>query len=105
MNLRICNWNTNYWQQRKTYQKIWDYIYTELKPDILLLQEATQPENIHHLKHSAWIPVGGTRDWGSGIWSRYPYSVKRSHYLGYTLYNRIYLKILLVGMSYSIKFE
>jgi len=41
---------------------------------VVLLQESKPPNNPYYLKHRVWTEIGGTRNWGSGIWSRFPIS-------------------------------
>jgi exonuclease III len=61
-----------YWQHRKGFSDSWDFLLERINPDIALVQETVPNSNLSSLKHFVWEKIGGKRNWGSGIFSRYP---------------------------------
>ena len=80
--MHILSWNTNHWQRKHLHDDLWDYI-DKINPDIALLQEAyplqsqsgnsgekTQEVKLSKADTYVWHPIGGSRQWGSGVFTR-----------------------------------
>lgn len=58
--MKIITWNLGYWQFRNFHDEAWDYLRTEIAPDIALLQEVRPPvmkEGEHIVfceRHNGW---------------------------------------------------
>jgi len=70
--LKIVTWNMCYWQHRNLFSDSWEYLSQKINPDIALLQETVPPQEENSLKHFVWQTIGEKRNWGSGIFSKYP---------------------------------
>ena len=79
MKLNLATWNMN-WRGRKQYlHEAWEFFIEELGCDVLLSQESKPREELLKKEGLIWSAIGGTRPWGSGIYSprykinEYPY--------------------------------
>ena len=69
--VKIATWNMNYWQNKRMVNDAWKHYLNEVDADIYLFQEARPTEElIGDRKHLVWEEIGGTRRWGSGIYSK-----------------------------------
>jgi len=59
-------------KRRKTLQDSWNYLSEEIGPDIMLVQETIPPRIPMDSENYVWVEIGGTRRWGSGIFSKHP---------------------------------
>jgi len=66
--LKITTWNMAYWTHKNLLDDVWKYSLNELDTDIFFFQEARLPKDLP-VDHVAWQEIGGTRRWGSGIFS------------------------------------
>jgi exonuclease III len=64
MQLKIVTWNM---RRRRV---AWNYLLQTLRPDIALVQEAVLPAEPIDGPSLIVRYIGGTRKWGSGIWSK-----------------------------------
>jgi exonuclease III len=77
MKLKIVCWNIAYWSHMSKISGAWDFLYNELKADVVLLTEAGDiatsgcPFPFHKWRK---IGDGNYAFWGSGIASRYELS-------------------------------
>jgi endonuclease/exonuclease/phosphatase family metal-dependent hydrolase len=64
--MKIVTWNLGYWQHSTLHDEAWDYLCTEIKPDIAFLQEVKPPSWIpdHALRFEQY-----TRGWGTAIFA------------------------------------
>ncbi|MCK4593001.1 endonuclease/exonuclease/phosphatase family protein [bacterium] len=81
--VKIINWNTNYWQRKHLNQKFWDFLDNDLKPDIALLQEVCpnskssgfigdkqkQITKFSDADTFIWENIDQKRKWGTGIFT------------------------------------
>ncbi|MAG60229.1 hypothetical protein CL619_00430 [archaeon] len=71
MKIKIATWNMAYWSHRRHFEDAWDYFLNEIDADFYFFQEAKPPKAIQDNKeHIVWNEIGGTRKWGSGIYSK-----------------------------------
>lgn len=70
MNVKLATWNMAYWSHRSFLKQSWQYFLNELDCDILLFQEAIPDMDLLDKSRLVWNPIGGTRPWGSGIYSK-----------------------------------
>ena len=69
--LRIATWNMAYWQHKSQVEEAWDFYLNDINADFYLFQEAKPLDNLlQDTKHLIWEPIGGHRNWGSGIYSK-----------------------------------
>lgn len=66
--MKVLSWNIDC----KTEQdSVWRYILDENKPDFALLQECRYPGKVFEAQNNLILNIiGGTRNWGSGIYSK-----------------------------------
>lgn len=73
MPFRVVSWNMNHWRQptrpEDTRAKGWDYLQTELRPDVALLQETVPPPSIDR-RSVIYREIADYRPWGSAIVAR-----------------------------------
>ena len=67
--LRIATWNMAYWSHKAMLDDAWEHYRGAVSADFYLFQEARPAAAIAQQRHYVWNPVGGSRDWGSGIYS------------------------------------
>jgi exodeoxyribonuclease-3 len=68
--IKIATWNMAYKSHKFCHNESWNYFLNELHCDILLFQEAKPDYNLIEKDKLVWNPIGGTRPWGSGIYSK-----------------------------------
>lgn len=70
--MRVVTWNMAYWSHRATHDEAWRWILTELRPDVLLCQEAVVPDWVAADHSVIWSRAydAGRQPWGTGIVSR-----------------------------------
>jgi len=69
MQLKIATWNMAYWSHKKHDVEAWNYYLNDLGCDILLFQESRPNSAVLDKDGLVWNEIGGSRDWGSGIYS------------------------------------
>jgi exonuclease III len=69
MKLRLATWNMAHWSHKKHSAKAWEYFLAETDSDIFLFQESVPNTDIIKTEHLVWNEIGGSRPWGSGIFS------------------------------------
>jgi exonuclease III len=62
--MKVCTWNV------RRNKRAWQWIEKTLKPDIALVQESTPPPSLISDSHFVWKPIGGSRNWGTGVYVR-----------------------------------
>lgn len=73
MNLKLVTWNMAFWTHKKSNEEAWKYLIDEVNADIALVQESKPPQNLKNDPNFLWFEIGGTRNWGNGIYSKkYP---------------------------------
>jgi len=71
MKIRIATWNMAYWSHKKYFDETWNYFLNEIDADFFFFQEARPCKKIKDSKkYLVWNEIGGTRHWGSGIYSK-----------------------------------
>ncbi len=75
MSIKIATWNMAYWSHKAFLTEAWEYFLDNLDCDILLFQESFPLYDKLHQDKLVWHEIGGTRPWGSGIYSS-KYSIK-----------------------------
>lgn len=71
MKITIVTWNMAYWSHKALLTEAWDYYLNYIDADFYFFQEAKPNNNIKaDKKHLIWNAIGGTRPWGSGIYSK-----------------------------------
>jgi exonuclease III len=60
-----------YWSHKTTHDEAWRFLVEVIKPDVALSQEAHTPTDETIRKKTVLVKIGGTRDWGSGVYSIY----------------------------------
>lgn len=70
--IKIATWNMCYWQRQKGFPDSWNFLLERINPDIALVQETVPNSKPPALKDFVWEKIGSKRDWGSGIFSKYP---------------------------------
>lgn len=71
MKIKIVTWNMAYWSHKNLLEEAWDYFLNNIDADFFLFQEAKPPNKIKDdKKHLVWNEIGGSRPWGSGIYSK-----------------------------------
>jgi exonuclease III len=73
--MRIVSWNMAYWSHRKHHDDAWRWVLDDLRPDVLLVQEAVVPEWVHQKLGVHWTRAyeTGGQAWGTGIVTTYPF--------------------------------
>ena len=69
MKLKLATWNMAYWTHKRYEIDAWKYFTQEIDCDILLFQESYPNLEILNQNRLVWNKIGGTRPWGSGIYS------------------------------------
>jgi len=69
MKLNLATWNMAHWSHKNHDTESWRYFTNEIDSDILLFQEAVPNYKALIKEHLVWSEIGGTRPWGSGIYS------------------------------------
>jgi exonuclease III len=73
MPFRVVSWNMNHWRQptrpEDTRAKGWDYLKTDLRPDVALLQETVPPASLDR-RSVIYREIADYRPWGSAIVTR-----------------------------------
>jgi len=89
MKLNLATWNMDWRGHKQHLKEAWKYFIEELGCDILLSQESKPSEGLLNAEGMIWSPIGGTRPWGSGIYSpnykieEYPYiQTSRNNFRG-----------------------
>lgn len=73
--MKIATWNMAYWSHTKHHEAAWHWMMHELKPDVLLVQEAVIPEwvragfGVHFVQALDDI----RQPWGTGIVTTHPF--------------------------------
>jgi len=71
MKIKIATWNMAYWLHKNFFEESWDYFLNGIDADIYFFQEARpSPKITEDKKHLVWSEIGGSRPWGSGIYSK-----------------------------------
>lgn len=70
--MRVVTWNMAYWSHRQRHDAAWRWVLAELRPDVLLCQEAVVPEWVAAEYAVVWSRAyeGGRHPWGTGIVTR-----------------------------------
>ncbi len=70
--MRVVTWNMAYWSHRQRHDAAWRWVLAELRPDVLLCQEAVVPEWVAAEYAVVWSRAyeGGRQPWGTGIVTR-----------------------------------
>ena len=76
MRLKLASWNMAHWSHAKHGEEAWQFFTGELDSEILLFQEAFPTDSVIDSGQCLWRPIGGSRNWGSGIYSG-KYHVRR----------------------------
>jgi exonuclease III len=83
MELKIVTWNMAYWSHKKFVNQAWAYFFEKIDADIYLFQESYPSEYWKNSDNFLWFGIGGTRNWGTGIYSKkYPLEhleIKNNH--------------------------
>ena len=58
-----------HWSHKSHDDESWEYFTNGVGSDILLFQESVPNYNALKKEHLVWSEIGGTRTWGSGIYS------------------------------------
>jgi hypothetical protein len=69
MNIKFVTWNMAHWSHRNLNEDSWKYFSQDIGADILLFQEAYPNYSIIKEDSTVWNEIGGSRPWGSGIYS------------------------------------
>lgn len=59
-----------HWGRKKYNKEAWAYLVNQMDCDILLFQESSPDLEILNPKNLVWNAIGGTRPWGSGVYSQ-----------------------------------
>lgn len=68
MQIKIATWNMDYWRRKRVHKAAWNCFLEEAKADIYLFQEGKPLAEMKN-NHLIWEEIGGSRDWGSGIYT------------------------------------
>lgn len=85
MNIKLVTWNMAFWSHKAYLEEAWKYLLEEIDADIFLFQEANPPQELKDDSNLLWFEIGGSRNWGTGIYSKkYPiqHLPIRSEYTG-----------------------
>ena len=71
--MRVITWNMSYWERPATHEEAWDFLLSELRPDLAFVQEAKVPDGTGY--EVLWTKARDRRTlresaWGSAILSR-----------------------------------
>jgi len=70
MKIKIATWNMDYWKHKRLHNEAWNCFLSETEADIFLFQEGRPTETLREQKDLLiWNEIGGSRNWGSGIYS------------------------------------
>jgi len=69
MKIRIASWNMHFGFSRRLNNAAWEYLLNQVQPDFFLFQEGKPPVEMQDAEHLVWAEIGGTRKWGSGVYS------------------------------------
>jgi len=73
MNLKLATWNMAFWSHKAYLAEAWKYLFEGIDADIYLFQEFRPPQELKSDPHLVWFEIGGSRNWGTGIYSKkYP---------------------------------
>jgi len=75
MKIKLATWNMAHWSHKKHSFEAWNYFVNELDCDILLCQESFPDYKVLNKDSLVWDEIGGTRPWGSGVYSK-KYEIK-----------------------------
>ena len=65
--LSIGTWNMDHWKRTPQQRKdAWEYLQTESKADVMLLQESVAPSDIPRNRFE-YREIAGRRPWGSSV--------------------------------------
>lgn len=69
MKIKLATWNMAYWSHKAYQTEAWDYFLEKLNCDIILFQESFPKSDKLDPNRLVWDEIGGTRPWGSGVYS------------------------------------
>jgi exonuclease III len=77
--MRVVTWNMAYWTHRRHHEAAWRWALDELKPDVLLVQEAVIPEWVRARFKVHWTRSyeDGQQTWGTGLVTVFPFEPAR----------------------------
>jgi exonuclease III len=77
--MRIVSWNMAYWSHQQRHDDAWQWALTELRPDVLLVQEAVVPDWVKQERQVQWSRAyeTGQQPWGTGIVTSHPLTPAR----------------------------
>lgn len=70
MKIKLATWNMAHWSHQQFNEEAWRYFAEEIDCDVLLFQEANPNFEILKKDSVIWKEIGGTRPWGSGVYSK-----------------------------------
>lgn len=72
--MRVVSWNMAYWSHRDKHEDAWRWVLEELRPDVLLCQEAAPPDWVSKERTVVWSRAypTGNQLWGTGIVTHLP---------------------------------
>lgn len=72
--MRVVTWNMAYWSHRHHHDGAWRWLLDELRPDVLLCQEAVVPDWVSADHAVVWSKAYDIdrQPWGTGIVTRLP---------------------------------
>ncbi len=74
--MKIATWNMANWSHKAHFNEAWDFYINKIGCDILLFQEALPHPEILDINRIVYNQIGGTRLWGSGVYSN-KYNIKK----------------------------
>ena len=69
--IKIVTWNMCYWKLCSIFSDSWKFLSENINPDVGMVQETIPPKTPGSLKNFVWEKIGGKRNWGTGIFSKY----------------------------------
>jgi hypothetical protein len=69
--MKVVTWNMAYWSKKASHNSAWSFLLNVIKPDVALVQEVCLPTDETIKNKTVFKEIGGTRDWGSGVYSIY----------------------------------
>lgn len=69
MNIKFATWNMAHWSHKEYDKEAWEYLLNNVGCDVLLFQESYPNLEILNSSQVVWNSIGGTRPWGSGVYS------------------------------------
>jgi exonuclease III len=77
--MRVVTWNMAYWSHRRHHAAAWRWVIDDLRPDVLLVQEAVIPEWVHERFRVHWTRAyeTGQQPWGTGLATLFPFEPAR----------------------------